>query len=59
MFEHARAIAASSPEALQWHSPGGVEIADLRQGNSRDFILAGRSPGQPAWHEQLSVAFMA
>ena len=55
-FEQARAIGASSPEVLQWYPPGGVEIAEWGHENGRDFILVGRSPGQPWWHEQLPDA---
>jgi hypothetical protein len=50
-FEQARTIAASSPEVLRWFMPGGVEIAEWGWENSRDFILAGRTPGEPWWHE--------
>jgi hypothetical protein len=50
-FEQARAIAASSPEVLRWFMPGGVEIADWGWENSRDYIVVGRTPGGPWWHE--------
>jgi hypothetical protein len=50
-FDEARRLAASSPEVLQWFQPGCVEIAEWGHANSRDFILAGRSPGEPWWHE--------
>ena len=55
-FEEACAIAATSPEVLQWYPPGDVEIAEWGHENSRDFILVGRSSGQPWWHEQLPDA---
>jgi hypothetical protein len=50
-LDEARAIAASSPEVQQWFPPGGVQIAPWGWENSRDFILTGRAPGEPWWHE--------
>jgi hypothetical protein len=50
-FEQARQIAATSPEVLQWFGPGGVEIAASGYENSADYILTGRTVGEPWWHE--------
>jgi hypothetical protein len=55
-FEDARRIAASSPEVARWFTPGGVEITPWGWENSCDYILSGRTPGQPWWHEQLPDA---
>lgn len=50
-FEQARAIATTSGEVLRWFPPGGVEIAEWGSENSRDYVLAGRTPGELWWHE--------
>jgi hypothetical protein len=50
-FEQARQIAATSPEVLRWFEPGGIEIAESGFENSADYILTGRTPGEPWWHE--------
>jgi hypothetical protein len=36
---------------LRWYQPGSVEIADWGWENSRDYIVVGRTPGEPWWHE--------
>jgi hypothetical protein len=50
-FEQARQIAATSPEVLRWFEPGGAEIAASGYENSTDYILTGRTPGEPWWYE--------
>jgi len=37
---------------MRWsRPPGGVEVAEWGWENSRDYILLGRTPGEPSRHE--------